>query len=220
MGRLGHAALVLFLYLPAAALSQGSGKMPSEAPPEGFSGLEYFDSSGCSFMRARIAAEVIWVPRYGPDRQQICHVAARMKTEVSETAAPAIVLRPVSRPDGGDASSDPAAGLVAQGAAAGDDQPAETIAGDAGAIDMVAPDEGPIEAPPATGPTVQVASFLQAANAERLRAQLNASGLPATVGRWRNFVVVSAGPFHGKADAQAALAQVRALGFRDAILRP
>jgi hypothetical protein len=46
--------------------------MPAEQPPAGFEATEYVDSSGCVFVRVDVGDRVEWVPRVGPDRQQLC----------------------------------------------------------------------------------------------------------------------------------------------------
>jgi len=69
------------------------------------------------------------------------------------------------------------------------------------------------------GLRVQVGSFSVPANAHRLVSRLQAHGLPASQQTARGLRVVSVGPFSGGAEAQSALAQVRAMGFHDAFLR-
>jgi hypothetical protein len=75
----------------------------------------------------------------------------------------------------------------------------------------------------AEGSFVQVASFVQPANAERTRAWLTRLGLPVATGRLtrrgQEFEVVFAGPFSADGTADATLALVRAAGFDDAFLR-
>jgi hypothetical protein len=78
-------------------------------------------------------------------------------------------------------------------------------------------------APMAKGSFVQVASFVQPANAERTKAWLTRLGLPVATGRLTRrgqaFEVIFAGPFFEAGTADATLALVRAAGFDDAFLR-
>ena len=73
------------------------------------------------------------------------------------------------------------------------------------------------------GSFVQVASFVQPANAERTKAWLTGLGLPVATGRLtrrgQDFEVIFAGPFSAAGTADATLALVRAAGFDDAFLR-
>ena len=78
-------------------------------------------------------------------------------------------------------------------------------------------------APGAEGRFVQVASFVQPANAARTKAWLAAQGLPVATGRLsrrgQEFEVIFAGPFFQADTANATLSLVRAAGFDDAFLR-
>jgi hypothetical protein len=78
-------------------------------------------------------------------------------------------------------------------------------------------------APTAEGSFVQVASFVQPANAARTKAWLARLGLPVATGqvtlRGQAFEVIFAGPFFQGDTADATLALVRAAGFDDAFLR-
>ena len=67
---------------------------------------------------------------------------------------------------------------------------------------------------------VQIDAFAQSANAERTAGRLAAMGYPVSRGAAKGgrLQVVYAGPFGSGAEAQAALAQLRAAGFGDAIL--
>ncbi len=69
---------------------------------------------------------------------------------------------------------------------------------------------------------VQIGAFANAVNAEKVKARLRALGLPVSTGSARiggkQVQVVYAGPLTG-AEAQDALRDLRADGFRDAILR-
>jgi cell division septation protein DedD len=72
---------------------------------------------------------------------------------------------------------------------------------------------------PRAGRVVQVASFAIPANAAQLNARLQRAGLPARNQLARGYHVVTLGPFASGAEAQAALAQARRMGFADAFLR-
>jgi hypothetical protein len=78
-------------------------------------------------------------------------------------------------------------------------------------------------APSTEGRFVQVASFVQPANAERTKAWLTGLGLPVATGRLTRrgqaFGVIFAGPFFQADTANATLSLVRAAGFDDAFLR-
>ena len=81
------------------------------------------------------------------------------------------------------------------------------------------------QAPAAGQPAryVQVATFAVDANARNTAAALQARGVPVRLGHThRNgqpLQVVMAGPYPSRAAANEALAEVRALGFRDAFVR-
>ena len=66
---------------------------------------------------------------------------------------------------------------------------------------------------------IQVGSFGVPSNAAGTENRLRAAGLPVARNVARGLQVVYAGPFGSASEARAALTQVRALGFRDAILR-
>jgi hypothetical protein len=78
-------------------------------------------------------------------------------------------------------------------------------------------------APGAEGRFVQVASFVQPANAARTKSWLAGQGLPVATGRLtrrgQEFEVIFAGPFFQADTANATLSLVRAAGFDDAFLR-
>ena len=78
-------------------------------------------------------------------------------------------------------------------------------------------------APGAEGRFVQVASFVQPANAARTKTWLAGQGLPVATGRLtrqgQEFEVIFAGPFFQADTAHATLSLVRAAGFDDAFLR-
>lgn len=66
---------------------------------------------------------------------------------------------------------------------------------------------------------VQVGSFGDPANAARLIARLQASGLPVASANSGSVKVIAAGPFRSAADLNRALGIVRSMGFSDAYLR-
>ena len=70
---------------------------------------------------------------------------------------------------------------------------------------------------------VQVGTFGQPVNADGVKARLAALGLPVSTSKitrsGKVLQIVYAGPFGSQAAAQSALAQARAAGFGDAILR-
>lgn len=78
-------------------------------------------------------------------------------------------------------------------------------------------------APMAQGSFVQVASFVQPANAARTKAWLAHLGLPVATGRLirrgQEFEVIFAGPFFSADTAHATLRQIQEAGFDDAFLR-
>lgn len=93
---------------------------------------------------------------------------------------------------------------------------------------------GPIALPPNTvmpttapvrqvarqhGSHVQVGSFRVPDNATRLRARLQAQGLPAGIHVAQGLNVVTVGPFAGADQAHHAMQVVRGMGFRDAFFR-
>jgi hypothetical protein len=58
--------------------------MPAEQPPAGFEATEYVDSSGCVFVRVDVGDRVEWVPRVGPDRQQLCGMVPSVPVMTAE----------------------------------------------------------------------------------------------------------------------------------------
>ncbi len=56
----------------AMAAAQTNGLAPENLPPESFDGREFVDSAGCTFLRSTFGGEVVWVPRYGDDREPVC----------------------------------------------------------------------------------------------------------------------------------------------------
>ena len=78
-------------------------------------------------------------------------------------------------------------------------------------------------APTAQGSFVQVASFVQPANAARTKAWLADLGLPVATGRLirrgQEFEVIFAGPFPSADTAHATLRLIQQAGFDDAFLR-
>ncbi|MCB5408499.1 SPOR domain-containing protein [Pseudogemmobacter faecipullorum] len=102
--------------------------------------------------------------------------------------------------------------------------PAENVRkstrGDAGAA-LAAHPPAKAAAVAATGARhfIQVGSFGVPANAAGTEGRLRGAGLPVARNVQRGLQVVFAGPFASADEARMALAQVRALGFGDAILR-
>lgn len=66
---------------------------------------------------------------------------------------------------------------------------------------------------------IQVGTFGDHANADRLIQRLGAAGLPVGAGRSGAMKIVAVGPFRSQADLQRALQTVRGMGFGDAYPR-
>jgi hypothetical protein len=89
---MNRAALAVALGLAfSAAPAFAQLAVPAETPPAGYDGVEYVDSAGCVFARIDVGGRVEWVPRVGPDRQQLCG----MEPSVAVVAAPEPVIEPV-----------------------------------------------------------------------------------------------------------------------------
>jgi hypothetical protein len=100
------------LAVPVAAQSLADIVGPKEQPPEGFSGRQYVDSTGCVFVRAGVGTRVLWVPRVSRDRKQVCGYEPSMSGGKSADAVlPA--TEPVAKPsDKPVAAAKPNAGPV------------------------------------------------------------------------------------------------------------
>lgn len=78
--------------------------LPSEFPPSSFTGKQFIDSSGCTFIRTGSSANVTWYPRINPKRKHICgqqptfaSTPARAPAPVRVAEAPPVrVAKPVS----------------------------------------------------------------------------------------------------------------------------
>lgn len=55
-----------------SAQAQTNGLGPVNLPPDSFEGREFNDSAGCAFQRSTFGGEVVWLPRFGPDRNPVC----------------------------------------------------------------------------------------------------------------------------------------------------
>ena len=68
-------AAALAAVLAAALLGgpvQAQPAQPAELPPEGYTGQQFVDSTGCAFLRGSVNGQVVWLPRLDADRQPIC----------------------------------------------------------------------------------------------------------------------------------------------------
>ncbi len=88
---MNRAALAVAMTLAfGAAPASAQLAVPAELPPAGFDGVEYVDSAGCVFARIDVGDRVEWVPRVGPDRQQLCG----LEPSVAVADAPTISVAP------------------------------------------------------------------------------------------------------------------------------
>lgn len=84
-------AVAVTAFLAAAPAWAQSG--PAELPPADFSGRQFVDSTGCSFVRSGLDGTVSWVPRLNSERQPICG-----EIPTFAAAAPAPAPEPVAEP--------------------------------------------------------------------------------------------------------------------------
>ena len=74
------------------AQTLGDTAQPVELPPEGFTGRQFVDSSGCVFIRAGIGGDTSWVPRVTRDRQQICGQTPTFEQAEADASEQALVF--------------------------------------------------------------------------------------------------------------------------------
>ncbi|MBS1303343.1 SPOR domain-containing protein [Loktanella sp. SALINAS62] len=145
--------------------------------------------------------------------------APQTRNGVPESNVPAVVAAPASPPNGyapvwDDGRINPQRGLP-QTQAMVKTAPQARVSSRS-----VAPVTAPAPRAASTGHSyVQVGSFGDPANAERLIARLQAAGLPVASGRSGGLKVIAAGPFASASDLQRALGMVRSMGFADAYTR-
>jgi hypothetical protein len=196
--------LAAAVFLAGAALAQGPVPAPAEAPPAGFAADRYVDSSGCSFIRARIDGTDRWVPLLRADRSQACDARPSLAS-AAQVPAPVQAAPPPQSP--------PAAAAAPAGA-----RPAATPVRSRQTAAPTRTRGAPRPADWSRG-LVQVAAFAVPSNADRTEARFLRMGLPALQrparGRGRHLQLVQIGPLDGEA-LRAALATARDAGFRDA----
>jgi hypothetical protein len=86
----------LAMALGAVAPAVAQLATPAEQPPPGFEAAQYVDSLGCIFARIDVGGRVEWVPRVGPDRQQLCGQEPSVTAEAETSPEP--VLETVAAP--------------------------------------------------------------------------------------------------------------------------
>jgi len=99
---LSAVADLMGLAMACAAVAPAVAQLatPAEQPPSGFEDAQYVDSQGCVFARIDVGGRVEWVPRVGPDRQQLCGQEPSLTAEVAapSEAAPEPVLETAVAP--------------------------------------------------------------------------------------------------------------------------
>lgn len=82
-----------------SAQAQTNGLGPVNLPPDSYEGREFTDSTGCAFQRSTFGGEVIWLPRFGPDRNPVCGLDPTVFSDASRANAPEVADAPADAPD-------------------------------------------------------------------------------------------------------------------------
>lgn len=211
-------ALVLVAKVTAAA-EPG----PREIPPEGFLGRQFVDSSGCVFLRDDSPGAPLWRARPGPDGRPICgqtpsplppEAAGRpsLQPSLDSAAVPGLAApdpvpgaRPRAQPEG---RPQIAAGAGDLGAPQPDSAPPAMGAGIAGPDSDVLDPKSP-QYQPAMAPRAAAARSARLPSAS-LAPQASSPGARKAPPDAR---FVQVGTFGVAANADAAMARLRALGL-------
>ncbi|WP_172330454.1 SPOR domain-containing protein [Mangrovicoccus sp. HB161399] len=209
----------------AVALAQAAAAQPGADAPQGAGG-SFLDGKGCAWQKVEIGSRVLWAALIGPGGSQLCD---------PDKAAPAAVLPGPEAlpPAGGDAQTEAAGDGTAPAAMAMGAPGPDMAAGSAEAGPAAAPAKAKAHAVrqpsrvrspqfPEPGLYIQVAAFREMPNAERTVRWLQGLGLPALrqdfPRRQGALRLIYAGPFADAAAADAGMAAIRGLGFRDAFV--
>ncbi len=218
----------------AVILAQAAAAQPGADAPPGAGG-SFLDDAGCAWQKVEIGERVLWAALIGPGGSQLCDpqkaapaadagtVAAMAEAAPGEGDA-RVPEDPPPQPAAAVLATAPPAGAAVAGAAGSSAGLSAEASAAAKPKSHVSRQPSRVRSPqfPQPGLYIQVAAFREMPNAERTVRWLQGLGLPALrqdfPRRQGVLRLIYAGPFADPAAADAGMAAVRGLGFRDAFV--